>query len=151
MPDATTSKPTAAFILALLGGLWMILAGAFWGPGWGMGGMHRGGMPHHGPPDHAPTSWMHQRGVVCSFTADYTWWPWVGLAAGVLIVIGAGMLYARPEQRVGWGIAILVAAVVSLFLGAGGLIGALLAIIGGILALTSRAPTEPSRPAEPPE
>ena len=115
-----TGRPVAAFILSLLGGLWMLTAGGMmtsfnsdWGP---MGGMMGGG------------GWMWSHGVT-------GWWPWFGVLAGIVVLVGAAMLYAKPEQAPGWGIVILVAAALNLFLGMGGLLASLLGLIGGALAL----------------
>ncbi|MEX2672719.1 MAG: DUF6114 domain-containing protein [Phycisphaeraceae bacterium] len=164
MAQADSDKPVAAFVVSLLGGVWMILASLFWGVGWGMTDMQRGGrmthddgmgtgdgmgpMPHHGPGGDG-MGWMHQRGIMSDGGAEYAWWPWIGLAAGVLVILGAVMLYTRPEQRVAWGTTILVVATVSLFFGAGGIIGSLLAIIGGILALIWHPATHASPPERP--
>lgn len=92
----------------------------------------------HGWPDHGGRwsgGWMHSQGLVCNFAPDY-WWPWLGALLGVLIIVGAASLFARPALRVGWGITIIVAAAIGFLMGTGGLLAALLAVIGGILALT---------------
>ncbi len=65
----------------------------------------------------------------------------------MVIVAGAIVLYLRPHQRVSWGVAILVAAVISLLFGGGGLVGAVLAIVGEILALTWHAPGQQAPPS----
>lgn len=123
-----TSKPTAAFVLSLvagvlilLGGLfgmvaWMMWGGAaYWGGGWGMMGPMMMGwwMP----------MWLSAFSVL-------------GLVSGIVIVASALMLQNRPSEAKTWGTLILVFSVVSLFGMGGLLIGALLGIVGGILALT---------------
>ncbi len=61
-----------------------------------------------------------------------------GWFAGVLVLFGAIMMYDRPRQAAMWGVIVLVFSVVSFF-GAGGFfVGAVLGILGGILALTWR-------------
>ena len=65
-----------------------------------------------------------------------TWSPWLGLIAGIIILLGAIGLYAKPEHRNGWGIAIIVVSALNLFLGMGGFLACILGIVGGILALT---------------
>jgi len=105
----------------LLAGAMMSGYGLAWRSGWGdMGGMMGGG------------GWMWGHGMV-------SWWPWFGLLAGIVVLVGAAMLYAKPRQAHAWGIVILVASALNLFLGMGGILASLLGIIGGALALGHRA------------
>ncbi|MGQ9601149.1 MAG: hypothetical protein ACUVQU_00225 [Candidatus Bipolaricaulia bacterium] len=123
-------RPIAAFVLALLAGLWMVAVGSmsmmtrsgFIGWGWGAGGM--GWMWGHG-----------MMGGFGGFASPPLWWPWLGLIAGIIVLIGTAMIYAKPAQSQGWGIAILVASALNLFLGMGGLLASLLGLVGGALAL----------------
>ena len=48
------------------------------------------------------------------------------------------MIYAKPEQRQGWGIVILIASVLNFFMGMGGFLADTLGVIGGALALSWR-------------
>jgi hypothetical protein len=98
----------------------MLFAGGMvFGSGWGPGAM--GGMMGAG-------GWMWGHGLS-------TGWPWFGIIAGIIVLIGAAMLYARPEQGPAWGIVILIASALNLFIGIGGLLASLLGITGGALAL----------------
>jgi len=64
-----------------------------------------------------------------------------GLVSGIIVLVSGVMLRTSPGQRTLWGTLILVFSVLS-FLGTGGfIVGAILGIIGGILALTWHAPT----------
>jgi len=64
------------------------------------------------------------------------------LVCGILVVIGAIMLNARPAEHTAWGIIVLIFSVAS-FIGMGGyFIGAILGIAGGAIALSYRAPTQ---------
>lgn len=112
-------KPTAAFVLSLLAGLWMLATGAMMsGYNWGeMGG------------------WMWGHGMMRGF-APVLWWPWFSIIAGLVVIVGAAMLYSKPEQRQGWGIIILIALALNFFLGMGGLLAGVLGVIGGALALS---------------
>jgi hypothetical protein len=65
----------------------------------------------------------------------------VGLVSGAAVVTAAYMLYNKPSQAQTWGTIVLVFAVVSLLSAGGFIIGALLGIVGGLLALTWRRPT----------
>jgi hypothetical protein len=63
-----------------------------------------------------------------------------GLICGAIVLVSATMLLARVGQRRTWGILILVFSVLS-FIGLGGLvIGAILGIAGGVLTLRWKPP-----------
>jgi hypothetical protein len=63
----------------------------------------------------------------------------LSLFFGIIVVIGAIMLNARPTQHVTWGIIVLVFSVAS-FMGMGGyFIGAVLGLAGGAIALIYKA------------
>lgn len=118
---------TGAFVLSLLAGLWML----------GSGGMMYGMHYNQG-------SWMwHQgmmRGVGTGFGMGFGtafWWPWFGLVAGVIVLVSAAMLYARPAQAKTWGIVIIVLSAIDALIGMGGLLAGTLGIIGGALALSA--------------
>ncbi len=72
-------------------------------------------------------------------------WMWglglVALVCGVIVLIGAIMLNARPQEHIAWGIIVLVFSIAS-FIGMGGyFIGAILGIAGGAIALSYRRTT----------
>ena len=121
-----TEQPTAAFVLSLLGGLWMLAAGGMMG-GFGWGGMMGGWQGMHG--------WMWGRGGVRGFGLM---WPWFGIFAGVLVLVGAIMLYVKTEQRRSWGTVILVASALYMVVGMMGLLAGTLGVIGGVLALGAK-------------
>ncbi len=113
-----TEKPIAAFVLSLLAGLGMLTVGVgammSGGGDWGMGG------------------WMWGHGMMRGFAPTF-WWLWFWIIAGIVVLVGAAMLYAKPEQRQTWGIVILIASALNFFLSMG-LAGGL-GVIGGVLAL----------------
>ena len=121
----TTEKPTVAFVLSLLAGLWMLAAGGM-GCGLGWEGMMG--------------SWQDMGGWMCGrgMRSFSMWWPWFGIVAGIVVLIGAVMLYVRPEQRRGWGVVILVASALNIFVGMGGLLAGVLGVIGGALASSAK-------------
>src|SRR5574337_41248 len=112
-------KPTAAFVLSLLAGLWMLFAGsAMSGSSWdGMAG------------------WMWGQGMMRGF-APTLWWPWFGAVAGIIVLVGAAMLYVKPAQSQPWGMVILIASALNFFVGMGGILAGVLGVIGGALALS---------------
>lgn len=62
----------------------------------------------------------------------------LSLAAGGIAVAGSYAIYVKPESSKEWGAGILLASIVGLFGMGGFLIGPILGIIGGILALTKK-------------
>jgi len=121
-----TEQPTAAFVLSLIGGLWMLAAGGVMG-GFGWGGMMGGWQGMHG--------WMSGQDGMRGFGLR---WPWFGIFAGIIVLVGAIMLYVKPEQRRSWGVVILVASALYLVVGMMGLLAGTLGVIGGVLALTAK-------------
>jgi hypothetical protein len=127
----TTEKPTVAFVLSLLAGLWMLAAGGMMGGfGWGMMGGQYGMAHRQGMGD-----WMWGRGMHAFGMS----WPWFGLVAGIVVMIGAVMLNVKPEQRHSWGLVILVISVLDVFVGMGGLLAGALGVVGGVLAVNAKA------------
>ena len=130
-PSKAAPKPVAAFVLSLLAGLGVLIPAVLryaWGPspmGDGMGShWMRGG-------------WMWRHSMMRDM-APMLWWPWFGVLAGIVVLIGAIMLYNKPEQCRGWGMAILILSAVNLFIGMGGFLASVLGIIGGAMALAWR-------------
>lgn len=61
----------------------------------------------------------------------------LGIAWGIIILVSANHLRAHPDQHATWGAIILVFSLISWLGGLGGLlIGFLLGLIGGIMAIT---------------
>jgi hypothetical protein len=130
---SVNSMRTTAFVLSLIGGL-VITAGraiaaflsafaspydTYYGMGPGMMGDYWFGYN---------SGWMTGLSIVA-------------LACGILVLIGATMLNARPAEQTTWGIIILVFSIAS-FIGMGGyMIGAILGIAGGAIALSYRTHT----------
>jgi hypothetical protein len=124
--NTSEEKPAVAFVLSLLAGMWMLAMGGWmlsWSPNgnwdWGMGGMMGSG-------------WMWGHGLIG------IWWPWVGLVAGIVVLVGAAMMYARPGSAPAWGVVIVIVSALNLFFGMGGFLASTLGIIGGALALSWR-------------
>jgi len=77
-------------------------------------------------------------------------WLWsltaVSLRCGVIVLIGAIMLNARPADHFTWGVIVLAFSVIS-FVGMGGyFIGAILGIAGGVLALSYKTTVKTAGP-----
>lgn len=118
-----------ASVCALVGGV-LIIAGSLMGVVMmssfgiygGMGGWMMGG--------YAPTSLLGA-GV---------WMGAWGLATGAVVVVGALRLRDPATPVTGWGVAVVSAGALSLLAMGGFVIGAVLAILGGALALTGAGP-----------
>ena len=126
----TPEKPVAPFVLSLLAGL-LILAGGGMMMGFsgvpyygGMMGGYNGMMNgYYGMMGGYGNGWFH------AFSA-------IGIVSGILVTVSAILLYAEPSRIHTWGALILVFSALS-FLGMGAsMLGALLGVVGGVLALT---------------
>jgi hypothetical protein len=116
-------RSSTAFALSLASGL-IILFGSmmYWlffanFQNFPMGGMMGGGM------------W----GMGSGFA--WSWFFLLPLIAGIMVLVGAIMMYTRPQDTLVWGIIILVFSIIG-FTGMGfSILGAILGIIGSIIAL----------------
>ena len=100
--------------------------------------------------------------------AAATWFPWIiptlpgssandtmvlarlaaaGLIFGILILLGAIMLYSKPANKKAWGIIITVFSIPSVITGGGFIIGFILGIIGGAKALSPKPRMQAAKPA----
>jgi len=108
-------KPTAAFVLSLIGGIIMLFVAILATVGFSVvfGGA----------------------GALIGI---------VGVVFGLIVIIGGVMLYQKPASHTMWGVIILILAIVD-FPGVWGFgIGSLLAFIGAILALVYKPAMAPS-------
>lgn len=115
-------KPTTAFVLSLIGGIFVLIASLLI---LAAGGIIGGFFPLFG-------------GIVMIFGI-------LGLLSAVLIIIGAAMINSSEPGKVKTGsIIVIVFSILSLFFAGGGFfIGFILALIGGILGLTWKPPPPP--------
>jgi hypothetical protein len=117
-----SEKPTKAFTLSLIAGILILsntaLLGvaARWFPGM---------IPT------LPGSSANDTTVLYRLTA-------VGLIFGVLVLLGAILLRIKSVNKKAWGIMILVFSIPSVITGGGFIIGFILGIIGGALALSRK-------------
>jgi len=135
-----TGYPKAASILAIVGSVLIILCGML------LTAVGAFILPHVSfanvttPPHLAP-------GSLPSFVSGIVEGIGLfGLASGIIVLTSAILLMAVPSQRRTWGVLILVFSILS-FLGIGGfVIGAILGIVGGILALRWKPPVQQDEP-----
>ncbi|MCW4002232.1 MAG: DUF6114 domain-containing protein [Candidatus Bathyarchaeota archaeon] len=125
-----------AFLLSLIGGVlifvaglvssvWFLFGGTVWG---GFSDMWSGFMGgYHGM--------MGSFGFPLGFMAGFSL---VGLVSGVMVIVSALMLNFRSHERFAWSVLIMVFSAVS-FLNMGGFfIGGLLGLAGGAMAFGSK-------------
>lgn len=133
-------KPGTAFVLSLIGGIFILLGGGAmtmlgsWmgNYGYGMMGGYGGWGGRMGP----GFGMMEGLGYGFGFLGV------LGLIFGLIVIISALMLNNKPEQHSTWGTLIIVFSVLSIFGSAmGGFgIGLILGLIGGILGVTWKPP-----------
>ncbi|MDI9611242.1 MAG: DUF6114 domain-containing protein [Archaeoglobales archaeon] len=116
-----SEKPTAAFILSLIGGILILLSGLAFAVFYGILGTAMSFVPGIGAPI---------GGLLIGLGI-------VGLVFGVLVIVGALMINSGEKGRVTTGsIIVLVFSILSLFVVGGGfIIGFLLGLIGSIIGL----------------
>lgn len=124
--------PVAPFILSLLGGI-LVLGGG------GMMTTFSSGVPYYGGMMGGYYGMMDgYYGMMQGFglAGWFLGLAAIGLISGIAILIGAMMIYTQPGRAQTWGVVVLVFSIVS-FLGMGGFfLGAILGVVGGILAMT---------------
>jgi hypothetical protein len=118
-------KPTAAMVLSLIGGLFVIFGGATLA----FAGSIIGSFNFTGAASASQT--VLALGIV-------------GVLMGLIMVVGGVMLYSKPASAKMWGVIVLVLSIISWVTALGGFfIGFLLGLIGGILALTFKPTMAP--------
>jgi hypothetical protein len=128
-----TEKPTAAFLLSLVGGVFILLGGgamSMFGGFAGMMGGYRGMMGNQ------------YSGYGMMGGLGFGLFGILGLIFGVIVIISALMLNSKPQEHSTWGTLIVLFSVLSVFgsmMGGFG-VGLILGLIGGILAITWKPP-----------
>ncbi|MCS7129839.1 MAG: hypothetical protein NZ872_00280 [Archaeoglobaceae archaeon] len=128
--DEMGEKPTSAFILSLIGGIFILLSGLVFAVFFGLLGAMVSLVPIIGAPI---------GGLLIGLGI-------VGLIFGILVIIGAFMINSGEKGKVTTGsIIVLVFSILSLFVVGGGfIIGFLLGLIGSIIGLTWKPTTTQS-------
>ena len=122
-------KPEAAYVLSLGGGVLMLVGGMLSSLWFISGASYFGGVGMMGGLGGMMGGFGFPFGMMGGLSL-------VGLVAGIIVIVGAVMLSSRPTERTAWGTIIIIFSAISL-LGMGGfLIGAIMGIVGGALALS---------------
>ena len=105
-------RPTAAFVLSLVGGMIVLVTGVLVGVIFLVVGTYLGGP---------------------LFLSVF--WGLLGILIGIPIILGAVMLYVNPKNHTAWGVVVIVFSLASYMTASlgGFVIGLLLGLIGGIL------------------
>ncbi len=133
--DKLAEKPTAAFVLSLIGGILILLGGIFGAIIGIIGGAAMSIVPGFG--------WLS--GLIIALGI-------LGLIFGIIVILGAVMINSGERGKVRTGsILVLIFSILSLFVGGTGgfIIGFILSLIGSILGLTWK-PSEKAPPPPPP-
>lgn len=128
-PQSSSSYPSTAYLLSLIGGIFIILGGIVDLIGAAI-----------------VSSVALNLGVSAGgVEALLIGLGLVGLVMGILVLYGAFQLKGRPATAHTWGILIVVFSLLSWIGGAGFIIGLLLGLVGGIMAIVWKppAPTVP--------
>ncbi len=134
----SSAPPTASFVLSLiaglliLGGVGMMMTFSYGTPYYGMMGGYYGMMNGY-------------YGMMQGF--GYGGWFYgaaaLGLISGIVVLVGAVMIYTRPANASTWGLLVLVFSILSFFGMGGFFIGAVLGVVGGALAMAWRPAPNP--------
>lgn len=134
---SSVDKPLASFILSLIAGLFFI-AGSLLGGSIGIfGGFGMVSYITAMPRMTVMSSTMDQMTQAMHMSMAYhTILFSLGLLSGALVLVGALMLYLRPEDHATWGAIVLAFSTVGMIAAMGGfLVGLILGILGGALAI----------------
>ena len=142
--DNLDEKPTAAFVLSLVAGIFILINGAVVGVAASfVAGLDLTGLVSQYAPERVgeipPGFFGFASAILFALSM-------VGVIFGVFVLVGAFMLYRNPSQKTPWGVIILVLSIISIVTGGGFVLGFILGIIGGALALAWN-PKTPSRSA----
>lgn len=146
-PKINESKSNAAFFLSLAAGILilfanimplMFFAGFQWNSMNWMSGMSEGGgaMMHGGGV--GAMMMMQQQQPWHGMWLTNSWYFYLSLVSGIIILIGAAMLNKNSHLTISGAILVIVFSIVGLFGSGISLLGGMLGIIGGSLALTQR-------------
>jgi O-antigen ligase len=114
---AMSEKPTTAYILSLIGGIFIVIGGLL----------------------------LAAIGTLIAFLSGFGLILWIFLIFGIIIVIGAVSMNNNPSTTHTWGTVILILGILSL-IGVVTALGGLLALIGGAFALSWKPTNPPPQP-----
>jgi Family of unknown function (DUF6114) len=136
MNQRTAAYPKTASLLALVGGILILLGGVIFIA------LSVFILPHLSYANLTPPKGLDPAsipGLVSGFVGIMGGF---GLVSGIIVLVSAIMVLANSGERRTWGILILIFSVLS-FIGLGGfVIGAILGIVGGVMILRWKPPAQ---------
>jgi hypothetical protein len=139
-----TERPTAAFVLSLIAGIFILINGALTVfAAYFIAELDILGLIARDDPTALQTIPEPVVSLLGSLSTIIYIFTIVGIVFGALVLLGAIMIYRNPAKKTTWGVIILVFSILSIVIGGGFLIGFILGIIGGALALAWK-PTAPT-------
>lgn len=130
-------KPTAAFVLGLIGGVLILLEGLLLVIAASVASSF-GSFPG------MPVATGFLEGLLMAIAA-------IVLIFALVVILSSVMLYMRPDGHVAWGVILLLFSIISLIFAGGFYIGGILGLVGGILGIVFRpSPQMPMAPYMPP-
>ena len=113
-------KPTAAFVLSLIGGIFILLGAIV---------------------VMALASVIGSLMLIGGGDPNLAYlYGAAGLIFAILVLVGAVMLWMKPQQHVMWGVVVLLFSLFSIITTGGFFIGLILGLIGGILGIAWKPP-----------
>ncbi len=134
--DVESAYPRTASVLALVGGMIILLGGVI------LVGAAAFVVPHLNFNNMTVPQGMDRTALPRLISGVLSVMGGFGLVCGGVVIMSATMLLVRAGQRRTWGVLILIFSVLS-FVGLGGfVVGAVLGILGGILVLRWKPPVQ---------
>src|SRR5438445_8343350 len=129
-------KPTAATILSIIGGVFIVIGGLTIAT---VGSL----ISIFGSSGNFTVN--NQTANPTQFGQSVATLGYIGVAMGIVTIIGGIMMYSKPTSAKTWGIIVLLLSLFSWITTLGGFfIGFLLALIGGILGITFKSSSTPT-------
>jgi hypothetical protein len=136
MAQEANEEANAAFLLSLIGGV-LILIGGLVVLGLGISGAF--GVGYTGSMMGSMTGYMMGGfGTAAVLSVAIIAASVIGIASAAIVIYGAFLVKDKPTTRSTWGALILAFSFISLLSLGGFLVGAVLGILGGILAMVNR-------------
>ncbi len=126
-------KPTAGFVLGLIGGILILLNGLLLV---------------------VVASAVNAVGGIVGMPFDFGGLFMVLAAIGVIfaliVIVGAVLMYMKPQSHVVWGVIVLLFSIFAFIVGGGFYLGSILGLIGGILGIIFKPAAPMAAPYAPP-
>ena len=128
-------KPTAGFVLGLIGGILILLCGFFLVTIALAASALQSAMP-------VPVL-FDVGGALMTFAL-------IGVVFGLIVIVGSVMMWIRPQQHLIWGVIVLLFSLFSIVALGGFILGLILGLIGGILGIVFKPAAPMAAPYAPP-